>query len=90
MDKYNNNEKVLEEDYNPYSDYMVSTEDTVDTAVRLMVGRIKTRLDFLEQFGAPKEKIDSSRKKWIEDILSFMTDKGILSDDAKVLLLEIL
>lgn len=89
MKEYNNTE-VGEEAYNPYSDYMVSTEDTVDTAVKLMVGRIKTRIDFLEQFGAPKEKLESSKKKWVGDILSFMTDKGILSDDAKVLLLGIL
>lgn len=92
MNEYNNNnnEAVGEEDYNPYSDYMVSPEDSVDTAVKVMVGRIKTRLSFMEHFGASKEKLDSSRKKWVGDILTFMTDKGILSDDAKALLLGIL
>lgn len=87
MEEYNNNVEVGE---NPYEDYMVSLDDTVDTAVIVMSNRIKTRLAFLEIAGASKEKQDESKNKWIGDILSFMVDKGILSNEAKASLLEIL
>jgi hypothetical protein len=87
-EEYNNNMEVEEE--NPYEDYMVSLNDSVDTAITLMVGRIKTRLSFLDIAGASKEDLDKSKKRWIGDILSFMVDKGIISTVAKAALLEIL
>lgn len=87
MTEYNNNTEVGE---NPYEDYMVSLDDTVDTAVIVMSNRIKTRLAFLEIAGASKEKQDESKKKWIGDVLSFMMDKGIISNDAKESLLDVL
>lgn len=88
MEEYNNNAEVGEE--NPYEDYMVDLNDSADTAVSLMTGRIKTRLAFLEQFGATKEKLDNSKKKWIGDILEFLVDKGVFSKASKESLLEIL
>jgi hypothetical protein len=87
---YNNNEAMGEDNGNHYEDYMVSLNDSVDTAVTLMANRIKTRLSFLAQFGSSKEKLEVSKKKWIGDILSFMEDKGVLSKVAKAALLEIL
>lgn len=89
MEEAYNNE-AMGEDENRYEDYMVSLDDSLDTAVVTMVNRIKTRLSFLGQFGASEEKLNSSKKKWIGDILTFMTDKGILSNEAKASLLEIL
>jgi hypothetical protein len=88
MEEYNNNVEVGEE--NPYEDYMVSLEDSVDTAVTLMTGRIRTRMAFLEIAGAQKEKLEASKKKWIGDILEFLTDKGVFSKASKESLLEIL
>ena len=87
MEEYNDNMEVGE---NPYEDYMVDIADSVDAAIPIMVGRIKTRLAFLEQFGASKEKLESSKTKWIGDILTFMVDKGVISNVAKASLLEIL
>lgn len=87
MTEYNNNTEVGE---NPYEDYMVSLNDTIDTAILVMTGRIKTRLSFLEVMGVTKDDIDKSRKKWTEDIISFMVDKGVFSNEAKASLLEIL
>lgn len=87
---YNNNEAMGEDTDNHYEDYMVSLADSVDTAVTLMTGRIKTRLAFLEQFGSSKDKLEISRKKWIGDILSFLVDKGVFSKESKESLLEIL
>ena len=87
---YNNNEAMGEDNGNHYDDYMVSLDDSLDTAVVVMANRIKTRLSFLEQFGSSKEKLAASKKKWIGDILSFMVDKGVLSKVAKAALLEIL
>lgn len=86
---YNNNE-AMGEDNNHYEDYMVSLNDSVDTAVPLMVNRIKTRLSFLSQFGSSEEELEISRKKWIGDILSFLVDKGVFSKESKESLLEIL
>lgn len=87
---YNNNEAMGEDNENHYEDYMVSLNDSADAAIPLMVNRIKTRLSFLGQFGASEEKLNSSKKKWIGDILTFMVDKGIISKVAKASLLEIL
>lgn len=88
MEEEYNNAEVGEE--NPYEDYMVSLNDSVDTAITLMTGRIKTRLAFLEIAGADKENIEKSKKKWTEDILSFLVDKGSFSKESKESLLEIL
>lgn len=87
MTEYNNNTEVGE---NPYEDYMVSLNDTIDTAMLVMTGRIKTRLAFLEIAGASKEKLEASKKKWLEDVFTFMVDKGAISEDSKESLLELL
>ena len=90
MEETYNNEAMGEDNENHYEDYMVSLNDSADDAIPLMVNRIKTRLSFLRQFGASEEKLNSSKKKWVGDILSFMVDKGIISKVAKASLLEIL
>lgn len=87
MKEYNNNETVGE---NPYEDYMVSLEDSVDTAITLMTGRIKTRLAFLEIAGASEEDLAKSKRKWLGDILEFLVDKGTISKESKESLLGVL
>lgn len=88
QEEYNN--EAVGEDKGGYEDYMVNLNDSIDTAMIVMANRIKTRLSFLEKFGSSKEKLDSSRKKWIGDILSFMVDKGTISNEAKAALLNVL